>query len=131
MHGERKWPMYRRILIPLDGSRLAEAAIPHALALASPAEAEIHLLSVIAEMGGWPGEATSTSFTNEEWKAAVERTRTYAEQHMRAYLDMTAWVLEDAGYDVYTHVVVSKPAAAIVHLADTLEVELLVISTHG
>lgn len=38
--------MYKKILVPLDGSPLAEAALPHAQALAKSEDAEIVLLSV-------------------------------------------------------------------------------------
>ncbi|MBP8048355.1 MAG: universal stress protein, partial [Anaerolineales bacterium] len=38
--------MYKKILVPLDGSPLAEAVLPHAQALAKSEGAEIVLLSV-------------------------------------------------------------------------------------
>ena len=38
--------MYKKILVPLDGSALAEAVLPHAQALAKSEGAEIVLLSV-------------------------------------------------------------------------------------
>ena len=38
--------MYTRILVPLDGSRFAEQALPHALNIAAAGAVEIHLLSV-------------------------------------------------------------------------------------
>jgi nucleotide-binding universal stress UspA family protein len=38
--------MYKKILVPLDGSQLAEAVLPHAEALAKSEGAEIVLLSV-------------------------------------------------------------------------------------
>jgi nucleotide-binding universal stress UspA family protein len=38
--------MYKKILVPLDGSQLAEAALPHAQALAKAEGAEIILLRV-------------------------------------------------------------------------------------
>src|SRR5919202_1423076 len=40
----------RRILVPLDGSRRAAAALPHAVALASPTAAPISLLAVVAPL---------------------------------------------------------------------------------
>lgn len=39
--------MYRRIVVPLDGSSLAEQALPHAEALADLTHAPLHLVRVI------------------------------------------------------------------------------------
>ena len=44
--GERASPLFERILVPLDGSELAEAVLPHAIALAKLGEARVHLLQV-------------------------------------------------------------------------------------
>jgi len=38
--------MYRRIVVPLDGSAFAEQALEHAQRVAQPGQSEIHLLSV-------------------------------------------------------------------------------------
>jgi nucleotide-binding universal stress UspA family protein len=38
--------LFERVLVPLDGSALAEAALPHAIALAKANEAHVHLLQV-------------------------------------------------------------------------------------
>jgi flavin-binding protein dodecin len=46
--GEEVRAVYKRILLPLDGSPLAEQAIPHAIAQASHSQAELILLRVIA-----------------------------------------------------------------------------------
>ena len=39
-------PLFERILVPLDGSELAEAVLPHAIAIAKLSEARVHLLQV-------------------------------------------------------------------------------------
>jgi nucleotide-binding universal stress UspA family protein len=47
--------MYKRILIPLDGSALAEQALPHAISQARHFQAELILLRVVepfAHVGG-------------------------------------------------------------------------------
>ena len=42
--------MFKRILVPLDGSRLAEAALPAALELASKFDSQVTLLRVVADL---------------------------------------------------------------------------------
>lgn len=46
--------MYKRILVPLDTSEVAEAAIPHAIALAKALDASVTLLTVIEPLRVYP-----------------------------------------------------------------------------
>ncbi len=46
--------MYKRILIPLDGSPLAEQALPHAIALAEHFHSELILLRVLIPLPSPP-----------------------------------------------------------------------------
>ena len=47
--------MYKRVLVPLDGSELAEAILPFAEQVAGPLEAEVVLLRVVEAIS--PAEA--------------------------------------------------------------------------
>lgn len=54
--------MFSKILVPLDGSPLAERALPYAISLAQKYGAEIHLLQVIATPAwSWQGEMVAES----------------------------------------------------------------------
>ena len=44
--GARLQSLFERILVPLDGSELAEAVLPHAIAIAKLEKARVHLLQV-------------------------------------------------------------------------------------
>ena len=46
--------MYKRILLPLDGSPLAEQALPHAIALAEHFHSELILLRVLTPLPSPP-----------------------------------------------------------------------------
>jgi len=46
--------MYKRILIPLEGSPLAEQALPHAIALAEHFHSELILLRVLIPLPSPP-----------------------------------------------------------------------------
>jgi nucleotide-binding universal stress UspA family protein len=60
--------MYTRILVPLDGSSFAEAALPRALSLGARWRAEVQLASVSDGDGG--GEAVSLESTLERIRSA-------------------------------------------------------------
>ena len=63
--------MYKQILVPLDGSAFAEAALPLALEVSRRTGAHLHLATVLEPV---------TSFAYEGWEgAAVEWSHKYLE----------------------------------------------------
>lgn len=56
--------MYKRILIPLDGSPLAEQALPHAVALAEHFHSELILLRVLIPLPSPPNNRSGSSKGN-------------------------------------------------------------------
>ena len=50
--------MFRRMLVPLDGSKTAESALPYARALAERLDADVELLEVV-DLGGISGSASA------------------------------------------------------------------------
>lgn len=106
---------FHRILIPLDGSELAETILEPAQALGQLWQAEYHLLRVVATPRG-----TSAPASEE------------AQSQAAAYLEAVAARLRQSACNVQTHVVADRhPAAAIVQEATTAACDLIAISTHG
>jgi len=58
--------MYKRILLPLDGSALAEQALPYAVAQAERFQAELVLLRVIEAPPRMGGGMSQTAFERAE-----------------------------------------------------------------
>jgi len=119
--------MYARILVPLDGSKLAERALPAAAELAQLMGVPLHLVSVVdptqLDLLGYGSFATALAqgallpFISDEEAAA------------RAYLDrMTARVAEQ-GLVASGEVRHGIAAHAIVALAQPGD--LIVMGTHG
>jgi nucleotide-binding universal stress UspA family protein len=112
-----------RILIPLDGSPLAESVLAHAMSLAEPETSRITLLRVVAPAY----VATEFNALAESEKVLQERVET-----AHAYLGDLATRLSVEGYLVDTDVVVSSlPAATILDYARRHQVELICMATHG
>ena len=122
--------MAHRVLVPLDGSKLAEAAISHVMALLPPEMVEIHLLTVLPELERLD-RVVQFAVVNQQLEEASKAARRQQEQFTRAYLDMIAWSLEDAGYSVYTHLGYGMPAEGIVTMARALPADLIVMTSHG
>jgi hypothetical protein len=57
--------MYKRALIPLDGSMVAESIIPFILEVAGPLDMEVALLRVLVPVPPMAVEGTRACFTEE------------------------------------------------------------------
>jgi nucleotide-binding universal stress UspA family protein len=116
--------MFNRILIPLDGSPLAETIIPHVEGLARGPQLEIVLLAVVSPLRLAPLESGVSVQLLEQFLAAEE-------ERLRLYLEQPARRLSLSGLAVTPMVRVGIPAAEIVRCAEDLEVDAIAMSTHG
>jgi nucleotide-binding universal stress UspA family protein len=113
--------MLQRILVPLDGSQLAETALPHALASAQATAAQLILIHVLPNHGNEGGGAHAVDPL--DWRLrTLERSR---------YLQDKARQLAEAGADVQTELLLGEAAERIVEFADERAVDLIVMSSHG
>ena len=118
----------RKILVPLDGSELAERALGPALALARAVNSNVYLLRVVA--AGEP-MAESMRPTGEQVEAALTATDLEEKGVAEAYLQSVFSRFENTRlfFDVQT--TSGDVADTIVTYADDNHVDLIVISSHG
>jgi nucleotide-binding universal stress UspA family protein len=117
-------PNVKHILIPLDGSALAEHMLTYATALGRLVQAKYTLLQAI--------EPISMGYGTELYGVAVdtqgmEELRTQAQ----AYLDRLAVGLRSDGMRVQTAAVIDLPATVILNYAHEHAVDLIALETHG
>jgi nucleotide-binding universal stress UspA family protein len=114
--------MFKKILVPLDGSALAERAIEQVEKMGKESVAEALLLRVVPAPLGKAPEA-----------GQIEESKAYAEAAGRAtaYLEKIAERL--AAISVKTRILVAsgEPHAAILAVAHKQDVDCIVMSTHG
>ena len=122
--------MEQRILVPLDGSKVGEAALPLVedlvSKLASGAKVEITLLQVVSSLPHFvvAGEAGfQIPFTEQE----LEQNKRKALD----YLEKTGTGLESKGATVKIRVGTGIPADEIIRVADEINANLIAMSTHG
>ena len=113
--------MYKRILLPLDGSALAEQALPHAVAQASHFRAELILLKVVEPFAHARGMSL----------AGLEQIRQQAHAWAHEYLDRLAADIQQPGLLVQKVAVDGRPHTGIAEYAETNQVDLIVMSTRG
>jgi nucleotide-binding universal stress UspA family protein len=110
--------MIKRIMVPLDGSDLAEQALPLASTLASIYDAELLIASVIAAVEHYDGE--DRGIVDEDGRLAAER-----------YLAVKEADLDRKGVRVRATVAAGRPHIVLSSLCDLEEVDLVVMTTHG
>jgi nucleotide-binding universal stress UspA family protein len=113
--------MYERILVPLDGSPLAEQALPHAVAQAGRFGAEIILLKVLDPL---PDPVFSSP-------AALRTAERASAELASDYLERTAARLREEGVPVQVSIVDGKPYLEIVSFAERQQIDMIVMSTRG
>jgi len=120
-------PVYRNILVPLDGSQRAENVLPIITQLANFHKSKIHLVQVIQT----PEMARQMPPVREDIELSsriVERNREEAERYLeqlksRSYLE---------GITVQTHLIASDNAAVALHqLVEQEQIDLVALSAHG
>jgi nucleotide-binding universal stress UspA family protein len=114
--------MYNRILVPLDGSKTAEAILPFVLEIAGPLDIEVTLLRVVVPI--------PPSVVEGSRHVVVEDTEARRAEAER-YLDSLAAELRDRGVRVRTVVRRGDPVTEIASAARELEVDLVAMTTHG
>ena len=121
--------MYERILVPLDGSKLAEAVLPYIEELVSKVtpglKVEVTLFQVLSPTYYViAGEASApVPYTEVEIEQIKKKTMDY--------LDKASEGLRSKGTIVECKVGVGKAAEEIIKAADEINADLVAMSTHG
>jgi nucleotide-binding universal stress UspA family protein len=125
-------PLLRRVLIPLDGSELAESILQPVLALGDPDQTEYTLLQVVmpAELSYGPAGGR-VSGLQESLKQLREVDELEAKR-ARDYLEPLAQRLRERSTAVSTRVACNeRPATAILDDASVHAPDLIALATHG
>lgn len=110
--------MFRRMLVPLDGSELAEVALPYAEKLAGKLGAEITLIHV---------REPADSQYHHMHQFYIDRMTELTRQGAESYLDLP----KEGAIAVNSLMPVGHPAEHIVEYAEKEDIDLVVMATHG
>jgi nucleotide-binding universal stress UspA family protein len=119
--------MYNHIMVPLDGSELAECVLPHLISVAKGcAVPQVTLVRAVP-----PLKVYSTEF---EGSVAIPEMQKIEEQSManaRDYLDKQAALLKEQGLNVAVNVIFGDVLDVLTEFAEKNKVDLIIIATHG
>lgn len=131
---------YQRILVPLDGSELAEQVLPYVKALIRPPQTSrleggprgvthVFLVSVLTTGLGDRTVALLTSYPPGLRLATTALH--HAEIQLQSYLRSVAAVLRERGAAVHIAIHQGSPADEILAYAAEVEADLIGMTTHG
>ena len=114
--------MYKRVLVPLDGSRLAEGILPLVLLITGPLDLEVVLVRVVPPITPQALEGTGPFMVD------VVATRL---EEAREYLAGVAANLRKRGVRVMIEARTGEPVTQLVAAAQEPGADLIAMTTHG
>jgi nucleotide-binding universal stress UspA family protein len=112
--------MFTRILVPLDGSPLAECVLPHVLAFSHATGAQVMLLRVLDRTSG---SSAGESVDPVEWQIRKAEADTYLR-------DLAA-LLQKSGLVITAETLEGKAAESVIEYAHQSKADLIILSSHG
>jgi nucleotide-binding universal stress UspA family protein len=117
--------MYKKILVPLDGSELAECVLPHVESIAKGCGVEsvvfMRVLDTYMPSAAYAYIAKSQSQEIEKG----------SEKAAREYLDEVAGRVNLDGVEIQKQLITGRAAESIAEYATKNDVDLIAIATHG
>lgn len=116
--------MYNKILVPLDGSKRAEAVLPHAEEMANRYDAEIIFIRV------------EELYVMLEWDEVVDLAQCHEKFDERkkvseSYLAKLKTEFKNKGIQAYARVVHGPVVESILTIAEELSADIIIMASHG
>ena len=108
---------YERILVPLDGSQMAEYILGQVTTMATKFDSVVTILHVVD---------AATPRTED-----MTPSQKSAQADIAHYVERVAEKLEKSDVSVEWHISYGEPASGIIRHATTHDVDLVMMSTHG
>lgn len=126
--------MYQKIMVPLDGSRLAECVVPHVEAFIKGFNVSDIILARVIEPVK-PDFRTYDSVLDESfidearkiWDNIEEREKT----KVKNYLDQLAQHLKEKDTTVHPEILIGDAAKNLADYAESHDIDLIIMASHG
>ena len=126
--------MYQKIMVPLDGSEVAECVLPHVEAFIDGCQVNTIVFIRVIEPAPLGIRSPSTAISKEEldklmtnFQHIEEERKSAAEDYLKKAVDR----LKPNGVKFQTEVIVGKAAGSLIDYADSNNIDLILIATHG
>jgi nucleotide-binding universal stress UspA family protein len=122
--GQKEGMSLKRVVVPLDGSSLAETVLPHAKEMARRLSLEVALIRVVT-VPTWPGAG------HEGYPVEVTGLEERLEAEAATYLERVGRGFSAEGIPTQWKVLKGNPGPTILSYAQGSLENLVAISTHG
>ena len=120
--------MYKKIMVPVDGSELAECVLPHVKTIAEAKGVEsVVFVRVMEPLSITPVRGETGWLTEEEMKSVDDKSKAVAE----SYLDNLVGGLDYGNVAIQKEVLVGRAPDQLVGYAKKNAVDLIIVATHG
>lgn len=117
--------MYKKILMPLDGSKRAERILPHVRELAEKFGSELILAQVIVP------QYRMANIENPSYFQVLLEELDQIESEATAYLGRIQKELQTEGMKVSTRIVRGTVVHSLLEIAEAEQVDLIALGSHG
>ena len=118
--------MYQKIMVPLDGSKLAECVLPHVETFIEGCHVKHFVFVRVVE--------PATTFYSGDYPISpevIKERETAAEKIARDYLDQLVSRLDYEGTELESQVLIGNVADSLADFSEINEFDLILIATHG
>ena len=125
--------MYNKIMVPLDGSELAECTLPHVEAFITGCQ--VNTIVFVRVIESTPLTSRGSSITSqkdlERLTASSKRIEEERKSSAEEYLKQVVSQLKQDGVKFQTEVLIGKVADKLVDCTEANDIDLILIATHG
>ena len=122
--------MYNRILVPLDGSKLAECVFPHVESISRDCKVKDVILFRVCEPPSVGADYPASMPTS--WEEHVNEVNNYSQEQCGLYLKDAEKQLKDLGLsNIKLEARLGDPATEIADYASKNEIDLIIMASHG
>jgi len=125
--------MFKKIMVPLDGSELAECVLPHVQAFISGCQINTIVLVRVVEMAAtsYKGAYVTSAEDLAKIDANTKRIEEERKNNAAEYLKGVVSRLKSDGVKYQTEVLSGRVAESLVDYSEANAVDLILIATHG
>ena len=118
--------MYSTILVPLDGSKLAECVLPHVETLVKGSQAKRVIFARVVEPFLPP--TSEYIFSDDQIKKVDKENRAYAEKYLKEIVGQAKY---GSGVRIETTILSGNVPDSLAEFANKNGADIIVIATHG
>lgn len=122
--------MYKHIMVPLDGSKLAECVLPHLSSTAKGFQVRkvtlVHVIEPVHRFDEWEPELPGSAR-----EKLIEKFKQEDLKEGKNYLDKVTKQLEGEGIRASTEILFGRTEDELVDYVTKKGVDLIIISSHG